>query len=107
MKTIGYIVLTFEFRKEGRRWLARCKELTTSTFGNSLKEAQERIKEAVLLHLNTLEDVGERERFFRENNIHLYFHKPKKTDQVTVKVPLYTSALIQPYIQALKKRVSA
>jgi len=62
--------LTFEFElEEGKRWLAHCKELTTSTFGNTLKEAMERLNEAVLLHIETLKDVGEWKRFCEEHNI--------------------------------------
>ena len=107
MKIAGYIVVTVKFHKDDKRWTAYCEELGTATFGRSLPEAQERPKEAVLLHLNTLEDVGERERFFRENNIHFHSRKPKKTEQVTIKVPLDRSAFIQSYIQPLEKRVSA
>lgn len=76
-RALGYIILTFSFHKEGNRWVGRCNELTTSAFGRSLPEAEERLKELVELHLNTLEDVGERERFFRENGIKFYTHKPK------------------------------
>ncbi len=65
----GYVVVTLVFQKAGRRWTARCEELGTATFGRSLLEADKKIKEAVLFHINTLEDVGERERFFREHKI--------------------------------------
>lgn len=74
-----YIVVTFKFRKEGNRWTAFCEELGTATFGRSIPEAHKRLKEAVLLHLNTLEDVGERERFFKKHNITFHYHKPKKS----------------------------
>lgn len=106
MKTIGYIVVTFEFRKEGRRWTACCKELTTATFGNSLKQAQERLEEAVLLHLTALEDVGERERFFKERNIHFYSHKPKNKE-IAITAPFNRATFVQPHIQPLTERVYA
>jgi len=73
MKAQGYVVLTLKFQKQGRRWTALCEELGTATFGRSLPEADQRLKEAVLLHLNTLEEVGERERFFKENKIPVWF----------------------------------
>ena len=82
LKRLGYVVLTLKFRKEGDKWTARCMELGTATFGPTLEEAEERIREAVTLHLNTLEDVGERERFFKEHNITHSLHKPR-----SVKVP--------------------
>lgn len=77
MKTAGYIVLTYEFHREGRKWVAHCEQLGTATFGRSLTEAQERIEEAVECHLNTLEDVGECERFFRKHNIEFHCTKPR------------------------------
>ena len=69
MQIHGYIIITLEFSKVGRRWTAYCEELGTATFGRSLNEAKERLCEAVVLHLNTLEDVGERERFFGDHDI--------------------------------------
>jgi len=97
----GYVLLTLEFRNVGRRWTAYCKELGTATFGRSLPEADKRIKEAVLLHLNTLEDVGERERFFREHNIEFHHDRPRKN--ITVCVSPRTSTFIEPHIQRLPK----
>jgi predicted RNase H-like HicB family nuclease len=67
-----FIVLTVSFRQEGNKWLARCIELGTSMFGNTFEDAQEALKGAIDLHLNTLEDVHECERFFNENNIKVY-----------------------------------
>jgi predicted RNase H-like HicB family nuclease len=97
----GYVVLTLEFRRVGRRWTAYCKELGTATFGRSLPEADKRIKEAVLLHLNTLEDVGERQRFFRENNIE--FHRARPRKNITVCVSPRTSIFVEPHVQRLSK----
>ena len=104
MKSNGYILVTFKFRKEGRRWTAYCEELGTATFGRSLPEAQKKLEEMVLLHLNTLEDVGERDRFFKENNIEFYPHKPK-IKKVTVTGSFDKGVFVQPHIQPLKKLV--
>jgi predicted RNase H-like HicB family nuclease len=93
----GYVVVMFKFRKVGRRWTAYCEELGTATFGRSLPEAEKRIKEAVLLHLNTLEEVGERNRFFKEHNIEFHHTKPKK--DITVCLPLRAEEFVQPHIQ--------
>ena len=99
MEGKGYIILTHTFQKEGRRWLARCEELGTSVFGRSLPEAEKILDEAVWLHLNTLEDIGERERFFREHNIH--FHNIKPTHDITVCVPLRQDIFIHPHVQRI------
>lgn len=80
----GYIVLTFEYHKEGNTWVVNCRELGTSTFGRTLSAAKERIRDAIICHLNCLEDVGERERFFRENHIRLYSEKPKTLPKINI-----------------------
>ncbi len=72
MPTKGFVVLTLRFWTEGKRWVGECVELGTSTFGRSLPQTHDELKELVLLHLNTLEDTGERERFFQEHGIRLY-----------------------------------
>ena len=95
----GYIVLTLEFRNEGEQWTAYCEELGTASFGPSLAEADKRIKEAIFLHLNTLEDVDERERFFAENGITIHIEKPK---EVSIKTPFGDDEIyFQPFIQEL------
>ena len=101
MDIAGYVVLTLKFHKAGRRWTAYCEELGTATFGRSLPEADKRLKEAVLLHLNTLEEVGERNRFFKEHNIEVHHSKPKK--DITVCLPPETSVFVQPYIQPVRE----
>jgi len=97
----GYVVLTLKFSKIGRRWTAHCEELGTATFGRSLPEAEKKLKEALLLHLTTLEEVGERNRFFREHNIKFYQTKPK--NNITVCLPLKESIFVQPHIQAIRQ----
>ena len=100
----GYIILTLEFKREGRRWLASCKELGTATFGRSLKEAEEKLKEACFLHVSTLEDVGERERFFRENNITFHHIRPKSG--LHVRVPVNSRTYFRPVIQNVRELAS-
>ncbi len=97
--THGYVILTLKFKKENRRWTAYCEELGTATFGRSLPEADKRLKEAVSLHLNTLEDVGERSRFFKEHGIKLYQSKPK--EDVTICLPINNNIFIEPHVQSV------
>lgn len=99
MRTIGYVVLTFKFHKEGRRWTAYCEELGTATFGRSIPEADKKLDEAVLLHLNTLEEVGERNRFFREHNIE--FHETKPKGDIRVFVSPSKEVFVHPRIQPI------
>lgn len=100
MKTETYILLTVSFKKEKNKWTASCLELGTSTFATTLEEVKKDIKEAITLHLNTLEDVGERERFFKENKIKIFTSKPPKS--VRVDVPINSNIYIQPYIKSYK-----
>jgi hypothetical protein len=68
----GFVVLTLRFRSERGRWTGECLELGTATYGRTLKQVHDELIELVTLHLNSLEEVGEREHFFRTHNIHCY-----------------------------------
>jgi hypothetical protein len=94
----GYITLTYEFHKEGRRWVGLCKELGTSTYHRSLDEVEKQLKELVLLHLDCLEQLGERERFFKENNIQISVLKPKSE---VIQMPIPDNVYIRPRIHQL------
>lgn len=98
VKKAGYLLLTVEFKNIGRRWTARCIELGTSTFGRSLNEAKKRIEEAILLHLHTLEEVNELERFLEEHGIKFYAKRPA-WKEVSISVPLDRGTFIKPYLQ--------
>lgn len=102
---IGYVVLTVTFRKLDKRWTAYCEELGTATFGRTLPEAKERIEETIILHLDTLDDVGERERFFKEHNIRFRHTKPRKSSRINV--PIIEDAFVQPYVQPIHELVHA
>lgn len=95
MKTLCYIKVTLLFQKEkDGRWTAECKELGTATFGNSLEEVREFIKEAIELQLNSLERNGQRKRFFKENGITLI--RNRCPENVNINVPVDPHIFIQP-----------
>ena len=102
--TSGYIVVTFKFRKEGNRWVAYCEELGTSTFGRSIQESERKLGEAVLLHLNTLEDVDEIDNFFRENSLRFYRTKPSKDFRINA--PIGSKTFYKPHVQAVPAMAS-
>jgi predicted RNase H-like HicB family nuclease len=101
----GYIILTYEFHKEEKKWVGLCEELGTSTFGRSLKEAEDRLNEAVDLHVHTLEDVGEVERFFKEHDIKLHTTKPGKETKIYISAD--ESVYTRPHIQYLQELTPA
>lgn len=102
VKKSGYIIVTFKFRREGNKWTALCEELGTSTFGRSIPEAHKKLKEAVLLNLDTLEELGERERFFDKHNINFHSHKPKKND-IKISGLLDTDTYVRAHIYPIPK----
>lgn len=67
-----YVDLTLVFAKEGDRITAHCDELGTAQFGETFEDAHEAIIEAVSMHLNTLDEAEELERFSREHGIQIF-----------------------------------
>jgi len=96
----GYISLTLEFHKEKRQWVGTCQELGTSTFNRSFQEVNKRLDELVILHLNTLERTGERERFFKENNIKIYSVRPR-IDSIKIPPVKRENTYIRPSVHKL------
>jgi predicted RNase H-like HicB family nuclease len=105
MGNSGYVILTLKFNKVNRRWTAYCEELGTATFGRSLPEADKKLKEAILLHIHTLEDVGERRRFFKEHGIKLYATRP--TERVNICLPLNKDIFVEPHVQVIPELTAA
>ena len=82
---LGYIILTPKVAKEEEQWTGECLELGTATYGDTLDEVQRELRELVMLHLNGLEDIKERERFFRDHNIPIY-PTPDRLQSINVNV---------------------
>ncbi|MDE0270437.1 MAG: hypothetical protein OXI70_02915 [Chloroflexota bacterium] len=79
MPATAYVAMTFEFQREGDQWLGQCLELGTATFGDTVDEVADELADLVQLHLNSLEDVGERERFFERQEIPVFLDRtPQK-----------------------------
>ncbi len=66
------VVLTCVAEKEGDQFVSYCEELGTSSCGDTIEEAFENIEEAVEVHLDALEEVGELGRVFRERAIEVH-----------------------------------
>jgi predicted RNase H-like HicB family nuclease len=100
MKKSHHILLTVTFTEEkDKTWIANCEELGTSTFGDSFEEVKEEINELIILHLNTLEKLGERKKFFKENGITLYTkHVP---DDIKVTTPVRGNTFVNTFAHEL------
>src|SRR3954466_13475988 len=68
----GYISLTLRLdpAEEGG-FVAHCPELDVVSQGESVEEAMANIKDACLTFLETIEELGDAERFFIEHGIKL------------------------------------
>jgi predicted RNase H-like HicB family nuclease len=99
-KNQEYIRLTAIVEREGRKWVAVCQELGTAAQAASLDEALDRLKDAVELHLETLEDVGELHRFLHDQDIPVFKSRPRQRFKFTVG-KMSAGAVASPMIQRL------
>jgi len=76
-KTKSYIVVKHIIKKEKDCYVATCPDFDITTQGKSIENADENLKEAVILYLETINQLGIREKVFKERNISLYNIKEK------------------------------
>ena len=93
-----YISVTFNIREEAGMFAAECVELGTATCGDTFEEARKNLIDAIGLHLNTLEEVGERPRAFRDKGIRI------KTYTESTR-PRATTISVRPGTWASRERV--
>jgi predicted RNase H-like HicB family nuclease len=74
--TLGYVVLTFKVYPEDDVFVGECVELDVSNFGDTLEEALKATLNATELYLETLDEIGERERLFKERDIEFSSSEP-------------------------------
>ena len=79
MAVVGAILVTEVVEKEGDQYVSICPELGTASCGDSIEEALANLHEAVDLYLDAIEDVGERERVFRERGIEVSYDAVEET----------------------------
>ena len=67
----GFVILTGIVEEEDDQFVSYCRELGTSSCGDTIAEAFENLGDAITVQLSAWEETGEREREFRERNINL------------------------------------
>jgi len=67
----GYVVLTGFAEREGSQFVSHCRELGTSSCGDTVDEALESLGDAIGVHINALIETGELHRVLRERNIRI------------------------------------
>ena len=88
-----YIDVTFVICAEDGQYSALCEELGTVTCGDTVEEALANLKEAVEVDLDTLEELGERPRFFRKRGIKIRSYRRLKVNK-RVNLKAYRSSLV-------------
>ena len=68
----SYVILTLRFFQEEGQWVGDCEELGVAHYSETLDEVRAGLEELLVLTLNTIESVGERERFFAKHGITLH-----------------------------------
>jgi len=77
MKKTIYIRLTNVITKEEKMFFSHCLELDIASQGETVEEANNNLKDAILQYLETLKELGTREEIFKKKNIKIYSYKPK------------------------------
>ena len=67
-----FIIVTCNITKDGSTYVAVCPELDVASQGKSVEEANDNVKNAILLYLNTIEELGTRKEIFKERKIKIY-----------------------------------
>ena len=72
-----YIIVTHVIKKEDDQYVATCPEFDVSSFGETVEEANDNLKEAISLYLEGIEELKVRDQIFKEKSITTYTSKPK------------------------------
>ena len=72
-----YIVVTHVIKKENDRYVATCPEFDVSSFGETVEESNDNLKEAISLYLEGIEELKVRDQIFKEKSITTYINQPK------------------------------
>ena len=72
-----YIIVTHIIKKENDQYVATCPEFDVSSFGETVEEANDNLREAVALYLEGIGDLNICDQIFKEKSITTYISKPK------------------------------
>ncbi len=82
----GYVVLTGTVEPEDGMYVSYCPELGVASCGDTVEEALDNLGDALSVHLEALEGIGELERVLKEKRLQV-ITAPKPTQSVSVSVP--------------------
>ncbi|MGB6836866.1 MAG: type II toxin-antitoxin system HicB family antitoxin [Dehalococcoidia bacterium] len=92
----GYVLITFIVSEEEGGYVSTCPELGIASQGNTVDEAIEGIKDATLVYLSTIEQLGERERVFKERGIKVQRQPPTQATTLQLRPSEFGSPFVVP-----------
>jgi len=92
-KEMLHIILTYMINKEEKMFFAYCPELDIGSQGEIVEEANNNLKNAVILYLNIIKELGTRKEIFQKRNIKIYHYKP-----TSIKIDMPISYNNSPFI---------
>jgi predicted RNase H-like HicB family nuclease len=81
-----YIIVTYIVKPDEDQYAAYCPELGTASCGDTIEEALDNIKDAVSLHIETLKELGDLERFLAGRGVKPLLRYPRQKQQA-ISVP--------------------
>ncbi len=102
-KDTRYIVLTLRAFEEDGVFVSECVELQIASQGDSPEEAIANAREATDLYLETIADLGEQERVFRERGIRVLHAMP---ENIELHANVHPNDLVKPIVHAMCARSS-
>ena len=64
-----FIESTYTIKKENSHYVTVCPEFDVSSFGDTVEEANENLKEAIMLYLEGIDELKIRDQIFEEKSI--------------------------------------
>ena len=83
---LAYVTLTGFVEKEDSQFVSYCRELGTSSCGDTVEDAFENLGDAIDVHIDALIETGELSRVLRERHIRIDI-EPGFEDELSVRVP--------------------
>ena len=71
----GYIILTGVVEPEDGQYVSYCRELGTSSCGDTIQEAINNLDDAIQVHLDGLIETDHLESFLRERKVRIEPHE--------------------------------
>jgi len=92
---VGYILVQHlvEEAEEGG-YVSTCPELGIASQGESVGEALNNLRDATYTFLNTIEQLGDREEFFRRRNIVVHSTRPRTKMRIDLEPSHAVSAFV-------------